>query len=361
MDRCSGCHNHPAPGGSSPPVNPLVEVATKDGATNTVPFFITIDGPIRRAFVKRNPDGSPSGNQAHLYTITGRVDAPGCMLAQPDFEALAAADNLAFHIPPQLYGVGLIEAIDTATMVENLASDGALKQSLGIGGHLGGPGGLGRFFWKGQGTGLLVIAAGAYQTEVGVTNVLVRQENDPTPGCQFNPLPEDRFDRGAETFIDGFPGFVKIAGFTRFSAPPEPIPDTLSTGAGRTLFGEIGCALCHTASLQTGESAHPALRGKTVNLYSDLALHHMGPGLADGLVQGNAGPDEFRTAPLWGLGQRIFFLHDGRTTDLREAINAHASPGDTNYPPSEANAVIGAFNGLSEQEKQSLLDFLRAL
>jgi CxxC motif-containing protein (DUF1111 family) len=361
MDRCSGCHNYPAPGGSSPPVNPQVAVATKDGATNTVPFFITIDGPIRRAIVKRNADGSPNGSQSHLYTITGRVDAPGCVLAQPDFEALAAADNLAFHIPPQLYGDGLIEAIDTATVVANLASHSALKQVLGIGGHPGGPGGVGRLFWKGQGTALLAVAAEAYQNEVGVTNALVSQENDPTPSCQFNALPEDRFEPGAATVIDGLPDFMKIAGFARFSAPPAPIPDTASIAAGRTLFAEIGCALCHTPSLQTGASPNPALSGKTANLYSDLALHRMGPGLADGLVQGNAGPDEFRTAPLWGLGQRIFFLHDGRTTDLLDAINAHASQGDTNYPPSEANAVIGVFNGLSEQQKQTILDFLRAL
>jgi CxxC motif-containing protein (DUF1111 family) len=326
-----------------------------------VPFFITIDGPIRRAFVKHNPDGSPNGSQTHLYTITGRVDAPGCILAQPDFEALAAGDNLAFHIPPQLFGAGLLEAIDTATVVANLASDSALKQSLGIGGHPAGPDGVGRFFWKGQGTGLLVVAAGAYQNEVGVTNRLVPQENDPTPSCQFNPLPEDRFNSQAATVIDGLPDFAKIAGFARFSAPPAPIPDTPSIAAGRSLFAQLGCALCHTPSLQTGASPHPALRGQTANLFSDLALHHMGPGLADGLIQGNAGPDEFRTAPLWGLGQRIFFLHDGRTTDLGDAIAAHASPGDANYPPSEANAVIDAFNGLSEQDKQNLLDFLRAL
>ena len=236
-----------------------------------------------------------------------------------------------------------------------------MKHVLGIGGHPGGPGGAGRFFWKGQGTGLLVIAAGAYQNEVGVTNELVSQESDPTPGCQFNPLPEDRFNPQAATVIDALPDFVKIAGFAHFSAPPTPIPDTPSIAAGRTLFAHIGCALCHTPSLQTGASPHPALRGQTATLYSDLALHRMGPGLADGLVQGNAGPDEFRKAPLWGLGQRIFFLHDGRTTDLLEAITAHASQGDTNYPPSEANAVIGAFNGLLEQQKQDLLDFLRAL
>ncbi len=361
MDSCGGCHAHPAPGGASPLVNPQVAVATKAGATNTVPFFITSDGPIRHVHVLRHPDGRPNGSLALLYTITGRVDAPGCVLVQPDFEALAAADNLAFHVPLQLFGRGLIEAIDGATILANLASNSEQKRSLGIGGHPGGPIGVGRFGWKAQGTNLLIIAAGAYQREVGVTNALLRKENDPTPDCQFNPVPEDRFNPNAPTFIDGLPDFVKIASFVRLSAGPAPVPDTPSIISGRTLFAQIGCALCHTPSLQTGTSAIPALSGKTADLYSDLALHQMGPGLADGVVEGNAGADEFRTPPLWGLGQRLFFLHDGRTTDLLDAINAHASQGSATYPASEANAVIGAFNALSEQQKQNLLDFLRAL
>jgi CxxC motif-containing protein (DUF1111 family) len=81
----------------------------------------------------------------------------------------------------------------------------------------------------------------------------------------------------------------------------------------------------------------------------------MGYGLADRITQGNANGQEFRSAPLWGIGQRIFFLHDGRTNDLLEAIRAHASP------QSEANAVINNFNLLAPQLKQDLLDFLRSL
>jgi CxxC motif-containing protein (DUF1111 family) len=87
----------------------------------------------------------------------------------------------------------------------------------------------------------------------------------------------------------------------------------------------------------------------------------MGPGLADGVVQGNAGGDEFRTAPLWGLGQRIFFLHDGRTSNLIDAIQAHKSEAAWPYPASEANAVINNFNALNENQKQKLLNFLRSL
>ena len=76
-----------------------------------------------------------------------------------------------------------------------------------------------------------------------------------------------------------------------------------------------------------------------MNLFSDLLVHHMGRGLADGITQGGAGPDEFRTAPLWGVGQRVFFLHDGRASNLVEAIEAHGSR------DSEANKVIESFTG----------------
>jgi CxxC motif-containing protein (DUF1111 family) len=92
-----------------------------------------------------------------------------------------------------------------------------------------------------------------------------------------------------------------------------------------------------------------------VNLFSDLVIHNMGSGLSDGVSQGEAGPTEFRTAPLWGLGQRIFFMHDGRTSNLLTAIRSHASSG------SEANGVIANFAGLSEAQKQDLLNFLRSL
>jgi CxxC motif-containing protein (DUF1111 family) len=81
----------------------------------------------------------------------------------------------------------------------------------------------------------------------------------------------------------------------------------------------------------------------------------MGTKLADGITQGAAGPDQFRTAPLWGVGQRLFFLHDGRTADLMQAIQAHSSSS------SEANAVIKLFNSLNASQQQDMLNFLRSL
>ena len=87
----------------------------------------------------------------------------------------------------------------------------------------------------------------------------------------------------------------------------------------------------------------------------------MGGQLADGISQGAAVADEFRTAPLWGVGQRLFFLHDGRETDLLKVIADHSSPGNSQFPPSEANRVVQNFNALSTSDKQAILNFLRSL
>jgi CxxC motif-containing protein (DUF1111 family) len=148
---------------------------------------------------------------------------------------------------------------------------------------------------------------------------------------------------------------VLFAAFMRFLAPPTPAPDNGSIVAGRDVFRKVGCAHCHTPTLTTGRMPIPALSEQPVNLYSDLLLHDMGWGLGDGISQGLAGPREFRTAPLWGLGQRIFFLHDGRTTNLVEAIAAHQSRG------SEANTVIYRLRQLPDRDKQDLVNFLRSL
>src|SRR5262249_34491463 len=116
---------------------------------------------------------------------------------------------------------------------------------------------------------------------------------------------------------------VNFAAFSRMLAPPTPAASTPSTKNGAQLFSKIGCAFCHSPTLTSGRSTYTG-PGTAYQPYSDFALHHMGPKLADGIVQGVAGPDEFRTAPLWGVGQRLFFLHDGRTSDLMQAILAHA-------------------------------------
>jgi len=364
LDSCAGCHAQPDVGGTSPFKNPQVDVANKEGATNVVPDFITIDGPVREARFKFNPNGTRDGGVHDLFTITGRVDATGCNIAQPNFKAADANDNLIFRIPTPVFGAGLIQSIDDDTILANKNSQTFAKALLGISGRAntnGNDGTITRFGWKAQVKSLGIFSGEAYNVEQGVTNELFPQERDETAGCLFNTTPENHTNFDATQPTDVPSDAVKFALFMSFLAPPAPASDTPSTINGRRLFKEIGCALCHTPSLPTGNVSSPALRGKRANLFSDLLLHNMGPKLADNILQGNARGDEFRTAPLWGLGQRIFFLHDGRTSDLREAIQAHASHGNLEFGPSEANRVIAIFNALGEAQKQDILNFLRGL
>jgi CxxC motif-containing protein (DUF1111 family) len=349
LDSCSGCHAFPSVGGTSPAVNPQVAIAAKLGARNTVPPFIAIDGPIREVRFKLKRDGTQDGGVHALFTVRGRLDARGCNVDQPDF---SSASNLAFRTPTPAFGAGLIEAISDSALKDNLRANGDMKTRLGISGHLNtnaNDGTVTRFGWKAQNKSLLIFAGEAYNVEQGVTNVAFITEREENDDCAYNATPEDGFPNGVMTDV------LEFANFMRLLDQPTPAPLTASAMNGRNLFGAIGCALCHTPTLTTGNSSVTALRRKAVNLFSDLALHNMGSGLADNIVQGAAGPDEFRTAPLWGLGQRIFFLHDGRTNDLVNAIKAHASPG------SEANGVVSAFNALSTSQQQDVVNFLRSL
>src|SRR5439155_13518583 len=175
--------------------------------------------------------------------------------------------------------------------------------------------------WKAQNQSLLLFSGEAYNVEMGITNELFQQEREQKPSCQFVTVPNNVTDTEVTTTPAGLSAIEKFAFFQRFLAPPTPSTDTpggaTSISNGRSLFVSVGCALCHTPTLTTGNNVTvEALNNQSVNLFSDLLLHNMGPGLADEILQGQAGGDEFRSAPLWGLGQRIFFLHDGRTDNL---------------------------------------------
>ena len=229
----------------------------------------------------------------------------------------------------------------------------------------GNDGTIARFGWKAQNQSLLLFSGEAYNVEMGITNELFQSEREQAQSCQLATVPNDVTDTDVTTTPGGLNAIERFAFFQRFLAPPTPSPDTpggaSSISNGRSLFASVGCALCHTPTLTTGNATVAALSNQPVNLFSDVLVHAMGPGLADEIVQGGAQGDEFRTAPLWGLGQRIFFLHDGRTTDLVQAIQAHKSAGTTRFGPSEANAVIDNFNRLNDQKKQDVLNFLRSL
>ena len=381
---CVSCHSQPAQGGSSPSAsefpnvgqNPQIAVASDASAMNRIPFFITPDGPVREARFPFLLTANGLVSQTHdggvhdVFTISGRTDAAGCSMSQPNFDRMEQLHNLVFRIPTPVFGAGLIENIPDATILANMNANAALKQRLGISGHpntSGNDGTITRFGWKSQNKSLSVFAGEAYNVEIGVTNEAFPDERGSAPAaCLYNPTPEDSTNfnsAGAAIPSD----VVAFSDFMRFLAPPSPSaegipgnPSQQSIRDGRSVFSQVHCDLCHTPSLQTGPSYYTqALNQQNAALFSDLLVHNMGAGLADNVSQGGAGPDEFRTAPLWGAGQRIFFLHDGRATPtnggLLKAIQSHAGPG------SEANGVISLFDSVSDQQKQDLLNFLRSL
>jgi len=385
-NQCSSCHAQPAVGGSGAAVNPqFVMISSGVAPNDTMPSFITASGPTMeaRAPFFLNSSGAantkaPNGGVEDLFTITGRSDASGCSLSQPNFDAYLAANDLIFRIPTPVFGAGLIENLDDSTLLANQAAN--LSNTFGIAGTFnrsGNDGTITRFGWKAQNKSLHIFAGEAYNVEMGISNELFPQER-PLPeeeqgtGLPSSCLnlagtgyPEDTSNPTQTTNAAVLDDVSAFANFMRFLAPP-PTGNVILNGSqvsassistGKALFSSIGCATCHNPTPGTTQPSNfaPALSNVAVNAYSDLEIHNMGTRLADNVAQGSAGGDQFRTAPLWGLGQRIFLLHDGRTTDLYTAIEDHKSG------KSEASTVVGNFNKLTTTQQQDVLNFLRSL
>jgi CxxC motif-containing protein (DUF1111 family) len=309
-------------------------------------------------------------------------------------KALALTPN-----PYQTQGSGSLRVGDRVKMYERLGIVG--RPGRGRENRSGNDSTITRFGWKAQNKSLLLFAGEAYNVEQGVTNELFPNERDeeatPLPdACKLNATPEDdidfeQLDKPAPAAVapaadapaaDGSPSdqfaavvgdLVKFELFMRMLAPPKPACDLTAPGdcaetvvRGSAIFDQVYCSACHVRQLPLGASSIAAVSAQRyAKLYSDLLLHSMGSCpdnsdhtprcLADGVAQGDARGDEFRTAPLWGVGQRLFFLHDGRAHDLPGAILAHRGPG------SEANAVVQLYEKLPTTSKQDLIDFLRSL
>jgi len=402
-DQCFACHAQPTLGGSGgflvpnpvqvaqglpagQPENPQFNlIPHRFGKQNVVPSFELQYGPIRevRFIYKVDANGDiirddrgnpiPDGGVHQLWTVRGiQHDStiPSCSLVQPDFEKQVRQHNVAFRIPLQMLGLGLIESIQDREILAHQAATASARAAFGIAGRpnrSGNDGTITRFGWKAQNKSITMFAGEAYNVEMGITNEIFPTATEEDPGCNGLNKPEpndvtrtatdDSFNQSFTNPLHILADWMEFQVMMRFTDGPQPDPHpSQSARRGKDVFNDTGCALCHTPTMQTAPVMNSAvLQNRPVNLYSDILLHDMGVGLADGISQGQAGPGEFRTTPLWGVGQRIFFLHDGRTSDLLEAIEAHRSPG------SEANAVIDSFNHLRVSDKQAVLDFLRSL
>jgi CxxC motif-containing protein (DUF1111 family) len=318
MASCYPCHGHPALGGQS---------------TKTVTRFGRLEGGVF------SPLDSAGGSLLQQKAITSE-----CAEAVP-----AAANVVIQRNATSALGAGLIEAIPdqqiidraTAELAENAARAGRVAMVTGVSDGLPH---VGRFGWKAQGALLVDFVGQAMVDELGFTNVLFPVEEAPNGDqallarCDAVPDPEDRMD---------FLGKVTL--LLRFlSPPPQPTRVNDTTRRGETVFNAIGCGFCHAVGY-TAVSSNPAIDGQRVDLYSDLLLHDIGTG--DGIAQGAARGNEFRTPPLWLVRGSHPYLHDGRARSVAEAIEAHQG---------QALDVRIAYDALPPSDQNALQKFLRA-
>jgi CxxC motif-containing protein (DUF1111 family) len=324
---CAVCHNVPAIGGGG------LILETRAG-------YRDADGTFRGL----NDAGD---TLVHLFS----VPTHGCQAVMPDDVTV-----IARRAPIPLFGAGLVEAIPDDTILDledpnDRNRDGISGRAAMVVDLASGERRVGRFGWKAQHATLLAFGADAYLNEMGITNDLFPKEaghgvsNEQMKRCDPLPEPEDVRDRGT-----GRRGIDNFESFMRFLAPVARSHSDDITRDGERLFTAIGCPSCHVPALSTGPSASPPFHRVAVPLFSDLLLHDIGTG--DGIRQAAAQAHEIRTPALWGLRLRRPLLHDGSAATINEAIERHRN---------EADLARRSYMGLSPQERERVIAFLRSL
>jgi CxxC motif-containing protein (DUF1111 family) len=271
---------------------------------------------------------------------------------------------LSPRVAPQMIGLGLLETIPAAEILARADPDDA--DGDGISGRASVVWSaefdrpmLGRFGYKAGKPTIRAQTAGAFAGDIGISTPLAPEPwGDCTPaqsGCRAAPHGAGPDETEADTTVLDLVTF-----YSRHLAVPArrnvDDPDVLR---GKAVFHSAGCAACHTPKHVTARLPDdPALSFQLIWPYTDLLLHDMGDGLADGRPEGVASGREWRTAPLWGIGLtetvtgRASFLHDGRARTLLEAVLWHGG---------EAQTARDAVVGLDPIDRAALLQFLESL
>lgn len=251
------------------------------------------------------------------------------------------ATSLSHRISPPVWGVGLLEAVPEQALLAQMAPNDE-KFALGIRGIANWEKGkIGRFGMKAQKSTMKAFTEQAFSWELGIS----------TPGKPEDPLPNKAPGKPKVPDISN-EELLDVAFYQRFLGAPPRGPITREVEAGDKIFKGVGCAHCHTPTHTTGANDIGIPEGLEVAAYSDLLLHVMDEDLADQMVQGASTGQMWRTSPLWGLRLRKKYLHDGRATDLDEAIQLHGG---------EATKVVQRYTALSDADKTCLRAFLNSL
>ncbi len=339
---CASCHSTPEPGG---------------GAGLYRNFYVAqVDPGLGPAF-QFNLSGLPSvvvPAFGRVFSTAHELDAPRTPMSHPFYPVVSAQRN---SIP--IFGTGLFEFVSNTTILGNADPDDA--DNDGISGRYNtDPSGIGRFGTKAQSNNVEIFTRAPLFNQMGITtNPFLGSAGTVSlaPGMapQASGNPND-----PTTDNDGVPDpelahndLGDLIAFTRFLAPPEPLPFDEAALRGEALFDQIGCAKCHIPEL-------PSSRGP-VRAYTDLLIHDMGPALADGINFGSpqaspssplANGQEWRTQPLWGVSLFPPYLHDGRAATIDDAIRMHGG---------EASASTEDYLGLTQAERDDVLTFLKHL
>ncbi|MEZ5372712.1 MAG: di-heme oxidoredictase family protein [Microthrixaceae bacterium] len=286
-------------------------------------------------------------------------------LRRPDIDIVEAAHGpladdvmISPRLAPQVIGVGLLEAIPEQSIRDAADPDDA--DGDGISGRVNlvpdprsGEELVGRFGWKANVGTVEAQIAGAFLGDIGITSPLFPDENcgrddvvcADAPGGGDPEVPQDTFER--------------VVFYNRtLAVPAMRDPGSPQVRAGAEHFTAVGCAGCHTTTQTTGSADIDMLSDQTISPFTDLLLHDLGEGLADGRPDFGASGSEWRTPPLWGLGLvpvvngERFMMHDGRARTFEEAIMWHGG---------EAQASADAFSALAEDERTELIAYLEAL
>lgn len=365
---CSGCHIRDGRG--RPPddgAGPFQSMLFRLGARLPDGSVATAHPDYGDQLNERAVPGVPAEGRGRIRWVETRgrlADDTAWSLLRPSYAIEAAAFGadhdivISPRVAPAVIGLGLLEAVPEATL-EALA-DPDDRDGDGISGRVN----LvwsdsarrlmpGRFGWKANVATLADQNAGAALGDIGLTSPLRPEPNCPPAQRACRAAAVDSAPELAASFLE------RLTLYTRLLAvPAQRDADDPAVQRGAALFREIGCAACHLPTLRTGEAALPELAAQTFHPFTDLLLHDLGDGLADGRPDGLATGREWRTAPLWGLGligrvnghDRL--LHDGRARGFAEAILWHGG---------EGQAARDAFAGLDRRDRDALVAFLASL
>jgi len=368
---CDQCHNNDGRG--APPLKPnerpiglVLQFATPTPGSNNEPGIdphygsnfnpfaignIPAEGTVHiewREIEGRYADGS-------TYTLT----APTYVFEELAYGELSPTTKFSPRVASSVFGVGLLEAIPEAQIMERSDPEDADKNGISgranrVWDHVAKRVVIGRLGWKSNQPDIAHQTAGAFSQEIGMTTTL-----RPEPNCtNIQVACIDAPDGGSPEISDEI--FNRIVEYQRMlSVPVRRNLESQQVKRGAELFVTSGCESCHRATFTTGDVANaPWLSKQTIHPFSDLLLHDMGPALADDRADFEASGTEWRTPPLWGMGLQkavnghTRFLHDGRARDANDAILWHGG---------EAQAAREAYRNLSKIDRDALLEFLESL